>query len=140
MDSEIIFSPGIRNRFAIPADSVWVRIMVPPGVTGVYLFIQNSVPIYVGRSDYCLQSRLVCHELLAVASHVVWEPCLSSPVAYHLEAFWFHKLRESAGFLNQIHPACPANYDGECPFCAIGDQTVRTVLPSWNEQAISIVR
>lgn len=99
------FNPGV------------VRRLIPSDVVGIYLLMYGNAPIYVGRSDHCLRSRLADHWLLMVATHFVWEICSTPYQAYCLESFWFHKLRASPNLLNVIHPAKPVGIQQCCPFC-----------------------
>ena len=93
--------------------------LLPAGVVGAYLLLADTEPIYAGRSDNCLRSRLLRHPLAKQASHVLWEACRTAYHAYCMEAFWFHKLRSRPQFRNRLHPARPASLTSvSCPFCA----------------------
>lgn len=116
--------PITARRIAIPADQAWISELIPRGASGVYLLLRATTPIYVGRSDVCLRSRLIAHGLLPLSSHVVWEPCPPS-AAYELEAFWYHKLSGAPMFLNRIHPAAPSGTKAACPFCEPVDVVAR---------------
>jgi hypothetical protein len=116
----LIFAQDPR-RFAFRATREVVNRLIPPHTIGAYLLLEDTAPIYVGRSDFCIRSRLDGHELLVVATHVVWEPCNTSKRAYLMESAWFHRLKGLRGFLNQIHPARPINANYDCPFCDLED-------------------
>jgi hypothetical protein len=119
------------DRFAVPADAAWIRSMIPEKVVGAYVLLRDGQPFYVGRSDSCLLSRLVRHELLGHASHLTWEICRDPVRAFFCEAFLYDSSRELSGFLNCVHPARPARYQGNCPFCSIRAADVRQVLAPW---------
>ncbi len=114
--------------FAIPATPQWIRAMVPEGVVGAYLLLKGERPFYVGRSDNCLANRLCGHELLDEASHVVWEVCRDPVRAFHCEAFWYDRSRGTPSLRNRVHPARPAGFDGECPFCSISAESIRAAI------------
>jgi hypothetical protein len=84
---------------------------------GVYLLLRGGSPVYVGRSDTCVQTRLASHPYIGVAEHFVWQPCRSVRHAFHLEPYWFHALQDMGGAGNLIHPARPAGKEEPCPFC-----------------------
>jgi hypothetical protein len=106
-----------RRRIAIPASFGWVGVMLPHGTIGVYVLLRDAAPIYVGRSDHCLRSRLLEHAPLPFAAHVIWEPCGTDLWAFELEAFWFHQLRSRPDVLNLAHPGRPNGYVAICPYC-----------------------
>lgn len=112
---------GEHWRLAFVATPSVVRALVAPQRPGAYTLLQMTLPIYVGRSDHCLQTRLVGHPLLPVATHVAWQTCASPTEAYRLESAWFHQLCGAPSLINRIHPARPAGADFNCPFCSTGD-------------------
>lgn len=110
------------RRFAHPFRPAVVRALVPERHPGVYLLLRDGSPIYVGRSDACSRSRLVGHPLLDLATHFSWQPCRGAEHAFHVEAFWFHALRDRGlPILNRVHPARPGGGDRTCPFCGASD-------------------
>lgn len=117
--------------FAVPADPAWIRSMIPDGVLAAYLLLKDCRPFYVGRSGSCLASRLVRHELLGQASHLLWEVCRDPLRAFHCEAFLYDSSRGLPGFLNRVHPARPAGYQGDRPFCSISVVDVCQLLGRW---------
>lgn len=117
--AELLFDEP--RQLAFLASPSVVRAMVPAGHPGVYMLLRIDVPFYVGRSDNCVQTRLVGHPLLPLATHVAWEPCTNALHAYRLESAWFHTLRLTAELTNKIHPARPAGEHNSCPFCSTGD-------------------
>ncbi|NUB11405.1 hypothetical protein GAY28_01015 [Azospirillum brasilense] len=118
-DAELIFATAAR--FAIPATLAWIGPLVPGGVIGAYMLLTGDKPLYVGRSDSCLRNRLVTHELLPLASHVVWHACHSPRQAYHLEAFWYDRLKAEGQLLNRVHPAKPGFSNELCPYCELAE-------------------
>lgn len=106
------------KRFAFALTSAMVRAIIPSGRVGVYLLLLDESPLYVGRSDTCIRTRLAGHPMLGRATHFSWQPCRDAVHAFHLEAFWYHALRESGlPIRNQTHPARPAGLKQTCPFC-----------------------
>lgn len=118
----------VFSHFAIPANPNWIRSLIGNGVIGAYLLLRDGRPLYAGRSDSCLATRLVQHELLSQASHLFWEVCRDPVRAFHCEAFLFDSSHGLPGFLNRVHPARPAGYEGDCPFCSINVADVRQLL------------
>jgi hypothetical protein len=114
-------------RMAFQLKPATIKALVPGRVPGTYLLLAGSKPIYVGRSDTCLRTRLARHNHLSKASHVLWEPASTSATAFALEAFWFHKHSDS--LLNKVHPASPRGQRMKCPFCSCStEQALRHAL------------
>lgn len=109
------------RRFALRLVPETVRAVVPPDEFGAYMLLRRGRPVYVGRSDLCVRTRLVTHPLLGIATHFVWEPCRSRISAFALESFWFHRLHGKADVMNLIHPASPEDSGVPCPFCSSGE-------------------
>ena len=127
------------DRIAIPAATTWIRAMIPSRLPGVYLFLsRQGQPLYVGRSDSCLLSRLAQHEMLHHATHVVWNVCRDPVRAFFEEAYLYDRYKGDGSLLNMIHPARPHGYDGDCPFCSIDVSSVRQVIEAG--RAISVRR
>lgn len=110
---------GLAFRFT-PAT---VRTLLPRGFPGAYVLLRarreaDVTPIYVGRSDTCLQTRLTRHPHRSRATHFVFAPTKTTKRAFWLEAAWYHQLTaDHPGILNRLHPARPANSHLTCPFC-----------------------
>lgn len=102
------------KRLAFRLDPPTIRALIPPHTCGAYILLDGETPIYVGRSDACLRTRLATHNHRGSATHVLWEIARTPKSAYLLEAYWFHR---QDFHLNQIHPACPAGTFATCPFC-----------------------
>lgn len=89
-----------------------VRRAVPADVPGVYVLLrpagQRPSPVYVGRSDRCLRSRLLKHPHRK-SEYFAFAECRSPLVAYLAErrAYWW--LRP---VLNEAFPALPDGYGG----------------------------
>lgn len=105
-------APSKRLAFRLRPSTI--RALVPQNTCGTYLLLRGEIPIYVGRSDACLRTRLACHNHRLRATHVLWEIARTPRCAYMLEAYWFHHHDLE---LNQIHPASPAGQSIICPFC-----------------------
>ena len=99
-----------------------VRSLVPKGLAGVYLLgrapsVGRFTPIYVGRSDTCLCTRLVRHELQAVATHFAFE-LVGNPIRAFTQECSLYHTHLDGGLRNIIHPDSPAGLGLACPFCS----------------------
>lgn len=119
----ISLTAGSSARFAFRFVPAVVRTLIPPGIIGCYVLTVGDCPIYVGRSDTCLQQRLAQHDLLGFATHFLWQPCRSAIAAFNLESASYHHLRQTTGreLLNAIHPDSPSGANRRCPFCVAAD-------------------
>lgn len=126
------------RRAAYRMDPAVLRACIPLYVPGTYVLLRGTEPIYVGRSDTCTLRRLCRHEHATDATHVTWEPSVSPEHAFRLEAAAFHTLCASAQLLNQRHPAKPAGYDKDCPFCGAGVDRALSIALS-KRSAVSAV-
>ena len=117
-------TPSARIAFRCAPRTV--RAMLPQNLIGAYLLLRGRVPVYVGRSDTCLRTRLSTHNHLGPATHVTWEATRTPVAAFHLESFWYHRHHRS--LLNRIHPAAPAHTGGTCPFCLDDRPALRHAL------------
>ena len=114
-DTALLFDSPRRVGHIVLPDVL--KTVIPRGQIGAYLLLNNGKPIYIGRSDHCILTRLLRHERIKNATHVVWEPCKSVDQAFALEAAWYHHPQIGGSLINQIHPARPKGYQGDCPFC-----------------------
>ena len=114
-----------------------VRALVPDQLIGAYVLTIGPRPVYVGRSDRCLRTRLVGHPLLETATHFFVIPCSCEEDAYRWESAMFHWLQNKGVSLNQIHPARPESLVGSCPFCGHGDAVGLAVALSGSRSAVS---
>lgn len=94
-----------------------MEAMVPRSVRGTYLVVDVGQPVYVGRSNAFVQRRLLRHAAAGLGSHFLWKPGRSELGAYLIEAWWFHRLGGTPGFLNVINPTRPGDAARSCPFC-----------------------
>jgi hypothetical protein len=117
METQLRLTRTSAERQSFPFRPAFVRAVVAAGYPGVYLLLHKGRPIYVGRSDTCVQTRLASHPYLGRADRFMWQPCRSPVHAFHLESFWYHALLEQGGAGNLIHPARPAGTPASCPFC-----------------------
>lgn len=99
--------PGEREWTLTLGDQAALQRAIPAGLIGVYLMISMRRLIYAGRSDTCLQMRLVAHEHLQSAGLVAWRTCTSPLVACRFERLWFARIAGRPGVLNRILPAAP---------------------------------
>jgi len=102
-----------------PFVNKWINLLIPKGILGSYLLIKNGVVFYVGRSDSCLRTRLVNHELKNQATHVVWVTVSDANKAYQQECYWYNIFKDST--LNKIIPAKPAFQKKSSPFLEINE-------------------
>lgn len=136
MEKPVILRWTEAHRFAFRFKQRVVRAMVPIRTQGAYLLLSGENPLYIGRSDHCVRSRLTGHPLLGIATHFLWEPCNSSVRAFCLEAFWYHRLAGELGGLNLIHPASPTGSGLSCPFCSMDDEAGLTdALPRFHAES-----
>jgi len=117
-----------RTGFRFTRDVI--RATIPSGVVGTYCLIADAEPIYIGRSDHCVLTRLAGHPLTGQATHFVWEPSRCTWQAFCLESFWWHRIEQYPSLRNAIHPARPAGVTRPCPFCEKRDaKSLRRMLP-----------
>lgn len=73
---------------------------------------------YVGRSDCCLQTRLLTHGLLYHCSYFIFSYTNTAKGAFELESKWWHDCKNSGmNLLNIIHPDSPTGSSLLCPYC-----------------------
>lgn len=70
---------------------------------------------YVGRSDSCLQRRLLDHVRERWQEAFVARPTESRAEAYRMECLFYHLEQPHLG--NKIHPGTPDGVSTECPYC-----------------------
>jgi len=99
--------PGEQGWNAVLPQAGLLRCSIAPKTVGVYLMFAENRLRYVGRSDRCLQRRLLTHEKLDGFELVIWRRCPSSFSAYTVEQSWYSRLRADRGNLNKIQPAAP---------------------------------
>lgn len=105
-------------RLFVPSVIRWV---VAPGYPGVYILgndLDGFIPGYVGRSDSCLQKRLLTHNYGGEFEYFVFRYARSVKEAYHLECqFWHVYSLKQVDLLNFRHPAAPPQSQLVCPYC-----------------------
>lgn len=89
MIQETLILPDSPRRFGHILLPDILRNVIPKGRIGTYILLNKGTPIYVGRSDHCLLSRLLKREHICEATHVVWEPCKSRRQAFAIESAWY---------------------------------------------------
>ena len=116
MDAPVLIMPFASARMAWALTPHSIRLAVPARSLGSYLLLRGTQPIYIGRSDCCVRTRLLAHAAVGLATHFLWEPCSSPTMAFLIESVWFHRL--AGRTLNIIHPARPVSQtDLRCPIC-----------------------
>jgi hypothetical protein len=125
---DLSFGPAAKP-IGIPADPKWLRALLPRRVIGGYMLFRHGEAFYVGRSDYCLQTRLAEHALLGDATHVCWHTCGSPQQAFRFESYWYDALKPTGSLWNLIHPAKPHGDPRSCPFCDLRGPAIRAALP-----------
>lgn len=99
-----------------------IRNEVIKGVPGAYILGDMEDGEfkfkYVGRSDSCLQTRLLTHDYLYEYSYFVFAYTADAKKAFELESKWWHDCHNNNITLrNQIHPDSPSNQLLCCPYC-----------------------
>lgn len=99
-----------------------IRSVVQKHRRGVYILGDEKdgrfIYRYVGRSDHCLQTRLLTHGLLYRCSYFVFAYADTAREAFELESKWWHDCKNSgADLLNIIHPDSPSGASFPCPYC-----------------------
>jgi hypothetical protein len=131
MDASVVVFADEMKRVGFRFDPVVVRATIPVSIVGVYCLLIHDSPVYIGRSDHCLVTRLAQHPLTSIATHFMWEPSREKWAAFCLESYWWHRLSEFPGLQNRIHPARPTGIDRPCPFCKPRDREALARLMPW---------
>ena len=100
---------------AVPLTSSWISELIPNNTIGAYLLWNEIEPIYVGRSDNCLKTRLITHNHRGEATHVTWQVANTPSQAYQFECFWYSWAKQQNRCLNQIAPARPSKQNSISP-------------------------
>lgn len=97
-----------------------LRANLEPNKQGVYVLgsyeDKRFYPVYVGRADSCLLTRLLTHNHRNQVTHVEWRVTSSIRQAYLQECCFYHTY-EDEHILNKIHPAKPGGTNLICPIC-----------------------
>lgn len=73
---------------------------------------------YVGRSDHCLQTRLLTHGLLYHCPYFIFSYATTAKEAFELESKWWHDcINTGVQLINRIHPDSPSGMSLTCPYC-----------------------
>jgi hypothetical protein len=104
-----------------------VRMVVEPGRPGAYALGHSQGGKfevgYVGRSDACLQTRLVTHNYLWRFEYFIFRQAASEHEAYVLECEFWHSFKDQVQ--NLIHPASPSGSGLSCRYCGFAANIVR---------------
>ncbi len=92
-----------------------VRAVIPQGKIGVYVLYISGKPVYAGRSDEDLRSRLVAHASVKRAEYFGFGLYSDASRAFDIECALFHALEPCT--TNLIHPASPKGSGRICVVC-----------------------
>ena len=92
-----------------------IRAIVPPGLVGAYLLYRHERPVYAGRSDSDLRTRLMSHAYNNRADYFDFDVQPDPRRAFDLECALYHALAGQTA--NLIHPASPVSTDAGCFVC-----------------------
>ena len=96
-------------------------VVSQPNRTGVYILGNNVNGFkvgYVGRSDNCLQSRLINHNHLDNFDYFIFKYTRNVNDAFLQECQYWHASSDADAHLaNVIHPASPKKSGLKCPYC-----------------------
>lgn len=129
----VVTTEGEIRRSGFRFEPTVLRAVIPPAAVGTYCLLVGERPIYIGRSDRCVQARLCRHDLAGKATHFMWEPAQSPWHAFCHESYWWHRLEEFPGLTNLIHPGRPTESDRGCPFCGQADAEALELLLDFQE-------
>ncbi|MFN6513016.1 MAG: hypothetical protein RMY29_000770 [Nostoc sp. CreGUA01] len=106
-----------------------LRSLIPKDKIGVYVLgnigLSRFYPIYIGRSDICLLTRLLTHNYRDKATHVTWRLTSSIKQAFYQECCLYHTYEEQ-NFLNDVHPASPKGSRLICPVCSYTEVDIQS--------------
>lgn len=110
-----------------------IRSVVQKRRPGVYVLGDESngefVFRYVGRSDHCLQTRLLNHGLLYHYPYFIFSYTDTAKEAFELESKWWHDCKNNGiHLLNMIHPDSPSGALFACPYCQFQGE-IKEYLP-----------
>ena len=113
-----------------------IRETVDKGKAGVYTLGEvvdgTFVVGYVGRSDTCLQTRLLSHNHLYEFSYFCFQYAQSPTEAYIKESELWHTCVDfGIPIINKIHPDSPAKAGLECPYCQSGRSIMQSLDTNW---------
>ena len=94
-----------------------VRTLIPQRLAGTYLLYREAGPIYAGRSDEDLRSRLIDHAQAERADYFGFSVYADAARAFDMECALFHQLDKAT---NLIHPASPKGSRRPCFICGKG--------------------
>ena len=99
-----------------------IRFSVDKGKPGVYALGEivdgKFIVGYVGRSDSCVQTRLLSHNHLYEFSYFCFQYARNPAEAYLKETELWHTCVDfDIPIVNKIHPDSPANAKLSCPYC-----------------------
>ncbi|MBD2211535.1 hypothetical protein H6G27_16925 [Nostoc linckia FACHB-104] len=104
-----------------------IRTDVEPCRPGVYVLgneCSGFMAHYIGRSDKCLQTRLLNHNYLYQFSYFIFRYASNPREAFYLECQLWHYYADLKHMYNKIHPASPADSAEKCPYCQFSEAMV----------------
>ncbi len=111
-----------------------IRGVVSPGRSGAYLLGYSDRGafriVYVGRSDSCLRTRLLGHELMYEVEYMVFRYTANVREAFLHECEYWHACADSPELVNRVHPATPRDDPRPCPYCEFARRMARMRLAS----------
>jgi len=108
-----------RNRLFRLEPSL-VRTLIRQRHAGTYVLYRRGKPVYVGRSDYDLATRLTTHARCGRAHYFGFNLHPDADRAYDMECALFHSLRAITS--NRVHPASPKGWRRRCFICAANEK------------------
>jgi hypothetical protein len=107
-----------------------VREAVAPGQPGAYALGNDRGGFqvgYIGRSDYCLRTRLLTHNYLYEFEYFVLRYAAGVLAAFQVECELYHVYRQAgAPLANRVHPAAPS-FRVACPYCDFASAWQKTI-------------
>jgi hypothetical protein len=97
-----------------------IRRTVAPGYPGAYALGDDRggfMAGYVGRSDTCLQTRLLKHNHRYKFEYFIFRYAASIEESYQIECQFWHTSQGQQDLLNIRHPASPLGSNLSCPYC-----------------------
>jgi hypothetical protein len=103
------------------------RVVSQPNRIGVYILDNNVNGFkvgYVGRSDICLQSRLISHNHLYNFDYFIYRYTLNIKDAFLQECQYWHASHD-VHLVNIMHPASPKHSGLKCPYCKFANEITK---------------
>ena len=105
-----------------------IHQVVAPGHSGAYVLGDDRggfIAGYIGRSDTCLQTRLLKHNHRYEFEYFIFRYATSAKEAYYLECQFWHSSLEQEDLLNCRHPGVPLRSHLFCPYCHFANHVTK---------------